>query len=75
MIQKAIMDGYSYGYDLKTNAHRYFFVEKFYDTDFKKISKGASMGTRIFDLTEVLSTKSIPDVSEIAEILNNKTWT
>lgn len=33
------------------------------------------MGTRIFDLTEVLSTKSIPEASEIAEILNNKTWT
>lgn len=79
LILRAIDDAYSYGYDLKNYKHRYFFVDKFYETDFKKISKGGCMGTRIFDLTklleiEELDKKEIPDVSEIAEKLKNKTW-
>lgn len=74
LILRAIDDAYSYGYYLKDYKHRYFFVDKFYETDFKKISKGGCMGTRIFDLTEILETEDLPDVSEIAKILKNKTW-
>ena len=51
MIAKAMADGDSHGYDLRTIEHRYFFVEQFYETDFKKITSGGSMGTRIFDLS------------------------
>ena len=75
MIDKAIEDGKSYGYNLKGYKHRYFFVEKFYETDFRKISKGGSMGARIFDLTEILKTNELPDVKTIAELLRNETWT
>lgn len=73
-IEEAMDDATSYGYDLRKNEHRYFFVEKFYETDFKKITKGAPFGTRVFDLTEVLGRENLPDVSEIADLLKDKTW-
>lgn len=74
MIAKAMADGDSHGYDLRTIEHRYFFVEQFYETDFKKISSAGSMGTRIFDLTTLLGTEEIPDVEQIAELLRNQSW-
>jgi len=73
-IHKAIADGIEHGYDLKSIKHRYFFVDKFYETDFKKITPRAPMGTRIFDLTQILETEQLPSTSEIAELLKNKTW-
>lgn len=74
IILDAIADGVSYGYNLRTVEHRYFFVEKFYETDFKKITPRAPMGTRIFDLSQILGTDNIPVVSELAELLKNKNW-
>lgn len=73
-IYKAMDDSVSYGYDLRNTKHRYFFVDQFYETDFRKQSPRASMGTRIFDLTKILETDEIPDVKNIAELLRNKTW-
>lgn len=72
-ILLAIEDAKSYGYTL--DAYNYFFVDKFYETDFKKITKYAPMGSRVFDLTEVLETEKLPAVDKIAEMLKNKTWT
>lgn len=74
LIQKAMADGDSHGYDLRTIEHRYFFVENFYETDFKKISAGGSMGSRVFDLTQILATEKLPGTAEIAELLKHKTW-
>ena len=74
-IEKAMADGDSHGYDLRTIEHRYFFVEKFYETDFKKISPRPPMGTRIFDLTRILGTDDIPETEKLAELLRNETWT
>lgn len=73
-IVKAMEDALSYGYDLKKYKHKYFFVNKFYETDFRKVSKGGSMGARIFDLTKILNTDKLPEVDQIAEILKEKTW-
>lgn len=65
----------NFGYDIRHYEHRYFFVDQFYETDFKKISPKAPMGTRIFDLTEVLGTNDIPnDTKTIAEQLKLKQW-
>ena len=75
VIAQALADGDSHGYDLRTIEHRYFFVEKFYETDFKKITPRAPMGTRIFDLTQVLGTDNIPDTEELAKRLMNENWT
>lgn len=66
-----------YGYQLRNNRHRYFFVEKFCPTNFKKISHGGAMGPRNFDLTEYLGVTAqnqFPTTEEIAEKLKNKTW-
>lgn len=74
-IKKAIEDAAQYGwYDLKYVKHRYFFVDHFYNTEYKKISKGASRGTRYFDLEEVLNMKQMPATSRIAELLASRTW-
>lgn len=74
-IVEAMIDGDSYGYNLRTVEHRYFFVDKFYETDFKKISPRAPMGTRVFDLTQVLGTEDLPETEKIAKRLMDKTWT
>jgi len=56
------------------DATRYFFIEKFYGTDFKKITSRAPMGSQVFDLTQILETEKLPGTKEIAELLNAKTW-
>ncbi len=74
-ISKAMADGDSHGYNLRTIEHRYFFVDKFYETDFKKNTPYAPWGTRVFDLTKVLGTDNIPDTEELAQRLKSETWT
>lgn len=71
-IDKAIEDGKNYGYVL--DSMRYFFVEKFYETAFKKITPRAPMGSRVFDLTQILETANLPETPEIAKLLNINTW-
>ena len=71
-IERAILDGKKYGYDL--DATRFFFVKQFYETDFRKSTPRAPMGTRIFDLTTVLGTTEIPCAEQLAQILSQKTW-
>lgn len=73
-IRRAMKDGDSYGYNLWTVRHRYFFVEKFYETNFKKVSPRAPMGGRVLDLTQVLETANLPETEKLAEILKNKSW-
>ena len=73
-ILLAIKDAGQYGYDLRHNKHRFFFVEKFYETDFRKITPGASRGSRVFNLTELLETEELPDTAKIAKLLKEKTW-
>ena len=71
-IFNAIEDAKKYGYILENN--RFFFVDKFYKTDYKKITKNAPMGSRIFDLTKVLEIDELPSVNQIAELLKDKEW-
>lgn len=73
-IAKAMSDGDSHGYDLRRDEHRYFFVDKFYEMDFKKVTSRPPMGTRIFDLTKVLGTEDIPETEELARRLTEETW-
>ena len=72
IIDRAIEDGKKYGYVL--DAIRYFYVEKFYETDFPKVTPRAPMGSRMFDLLEVLDVKELPDTETIAKLLKEKTW-
>lgn len=71
-IARAIEDGKKYEYVL--DAHRYFFVDKFYETDFPKVTPRAPMGSRMFDLTEVLGVQDLPDTEKIAMLLKEKSW-
>ncbi len=76
-IKSAIKDSKNYDYDLLTHPHRFFFVEKFYETDFRKTSKRAPQGNRLFDICQILEikdSKELPDTEKIAEALKNKTW-
>lgn len=60
----------------------FFVVDKFYDTDFKKITPRAPMGSRMFDLVDEINKimpegskiEELPKTSEIAELLKNCTW-
>lgn len=72
IIARAIEDGKKYEYVLDT--HRYFFVDKFYETDFPKVTSRAPMGSRMFDLTEVLGVSDLPETEQIAVLLKDKTW-
>lgn len=71
-IERAILDSKQYGYELVST--RFFFVKQFYETDFRKSTPRAPMGTRIFDLTTVLGTTEIPNAEQLAQILSQKTW-
>lgn len=75
IIRLAMEDGDSHGYDLRTIEHRYFFVDCFYETDFKKITPKAPMGTRIFDLSVLLGMTELPNTEGIAVLLKEKSWT
>ncbi len=54
---------------------RFFFVDKFYETNFIKTSHGAPFGSRVFNIEEILGIKkSMKDTKEIAKMLDGKTW-
>lgn len=72
LIQKAVDDAANYGYGMERT--RYFFVDKFYETDFKKTTPRAPMGSRMFDLSQILGMNTIPNTEEIAHALRNKEW-
>lgn len=79
LIKKAVVDAGQYDYKLDAYKHRYFFVEKFYDTKFWKKTPYAPMGARVFDLTKVLGMENpekdkMPSTEKIAELLRKKTW-
>ncbi len=54
--------------------HRYFFVEHFYPTDFKKETLGGLRGSRKFNLPLILDVQQLPDTEKIAQLLRGKSW-
>jgi len=73
-IKSAIEDSKNYGYNLVSIKHRYFFVEKFYETSYEKTTPYAPRGSRMFDLCEVLGLPELPQTEKIADLLRLKTW-
>jgi hypothetical protein len=72
IIYKAVEDGKNYQYAMKHI--RYFFVEKFYETDYKKLTPYPIQRAKFIDLTEILQLKKLPITSEIASRLNELNW-
>ena len=73
-ILEAVRRAEEYGYNLRTVHHRYFFVEQFYPTDFKKSSKNPIQKSKLFNLAEMLGYKTMPDTKKIASDLDGRTW-
>lgn len=64
------------GYDIR-RGHRFFFVEEFVETDFKKETPNAPMGKRFFDLTKYVDSAkpgSLPTIRSIASDLRRHAW-
>lgn len=73
-ILEAIEDGKKYGYNLLRCSHKYFFVEQFFQTEYKKTSPGGARFVKVFDLNKLLGVDELPSTEEIAKILAKKTW-
>lgn len=63
------------GKNLGAEDQRFFLVKQFIPCEFKKITKGAPLGTRYFDLTQFI--ENFTDemtIEEISQQLNQATW-
>jgi len=63
----------NFGYSVD-EGRRFFFVNKYYETEYVKPTKGALMGTRYINLAEVDGFKKEMTASEIADLLKGKEW-
>jgi hypothetical protein len=61
------------GWDIY-EGHQFFLVEKFFSTNFKKITLYPILGTKFFDLGGVLESEKLPDCEDVAEQLKTRTW-
>lgn len=62
-----------HGWDL-TKDNRFFFVDEFVETTFKKTTKYPLQSVRYFDLRQLLDVTELPDIKQIAELIKQKTW-
>ena len=72
---KAIIEAakLNYNWDI-SKRHKFFCVDKFYETDFRKTTKYPIQRTKFFDLRDVLNVKILPSLEEIAEQLRHFEW-
>jgi len=61
------------GWNIKIN-NKFFCVEEFIETDFKKVSKGGLFGKKYFNLNQYLKKDMFKNTSEISDLLNTSTW-
>ncbi len=74
-IEKCIYKSYDlFNVDISNQRHKYFIVENFYDTDYRKTSPGGLMEHKYFDLCKELKIKELPTIKEIASNLRNIEW-
>lgn len=72
-IMEAIHRAKAYGYDLSLS-HRYFMVDRFYETDFRKATPNPIQRSKFFDLKDLLRCKKLPPIEEIAQRLMPLSW-
>jgi hypothetical protein len=65
----------SRGNDIESGCE-FFLVDKFYETDFKKVSKYGVMkkNFRLRDCLDMDKNEDLPNTEKIAELLKNETW-
>lgn len=62
-----------YGYII-TEESRFFFVDKYYETEYTKPTKGGLMGQKYFDVSDVDGYIEDMGTKEIADLLRGKAW-
>lgn len=73
-IKKVIIEAKGkFGY-LISKGHRFFFVQKFFETEYIKPTKGGLMGQRYFDLSMIEGYSREMTAEEIANLLRGKSW-
>ncbi len=74
-IEEYINKGFDlFNCDIGSQKHKYFIVEKFYDTDYKKSSNGGLMEHKYFDLYDRLGVEKMPDIETLADKLQDIEW-
>ena len=73
-IEDAAQDALSLGWNLKKDVYRFFLVDGFHECNYRKTSKYGAMGSRNFDLAELLEKDPLPDIAAIADGLSQLTW-
>ena len=71
-ILEAVKKAKEYGYNIESG-HRFFIVDKFYETNFEKVSKFGIMGKRKFFIDSIIGRKA-KNAEELAELLKDKHW-
>ena len=73
-IKKVIVEAKGkFGFDI-SEGHRFFMVDKYYETEYIKPTKGGLMGTKYFDLVDIDEYKKNMTIKEIANLLDGKEW-
>ncbi len=73
-IMEAIRRSEQYGYDLRTESHRYFLVDHFYPIDFRKDSPNPIQKSKYFNLADMFGYDKMPETNVIAGQLDGRTW-
>lgn len=60
-------------WDLTTD-HKFFLVDKFYETNYRKTTKYPLQSVRYFDLREILNVKELRETEKIAQQLRKMQW-
>ncbi|HOY17836.1 MAG TPA: hypothetical protein PLC89_11095 [Haliscomenobacter sp.] len=60
-------------WDISTG-HKFFCVEQFYPTNYRKTTKYPLQGTKFFNLKERLQVSTLPSTQDIAQRLNQLEW-
>lgn len=71
-ILKTAESSNEHGWDTRSG-HKFFFVDKFFRTNYLKTSKYPLQGTKLFKISEITDEK-IQNVEELARMLDGKTW-
>ncbi|WP_022792392.1 hypothetical protein [Marinococcus halotolerans] len=74
IVKQVIQEGKREQGFLIAKDHRFFFVDRFEETEYKKPTPGGLMGQRYFDLADLPGFTSELSTKEIAELLDNKVW-